>query len=415
MPTISSRPVALAAVPLVAVVAVLVGLLPAAASAQVGRPDLLTLANGAVPISVGGAGASQGAEITHALRVVDGQRVGFTFVNRATEETDTEFLYELPAPTTFDRLAIPEIRETPSPSATFARRVEVHGSAAGPDGPFVLLAEGELATHERRGLMTELDVVAMEPVRWVRLRLVGGIRIERDQMFFEFSELVGNGTQEVPQLDVDRFTGTWWDRGVRLTLVQAGAAVTGCYDQGSPVTGTVSGNVFRGIGRATRSEIVSHFVLGVTEEGTIRGVRSTNGGPFHYYSGAAAPDREIECAPPADPPLGCGSVIHGINFPFDSAELLSQNEPVLDALAVALRDDPASTIRIEGHTSSEGEEDYNLALSDRRARAVAAALAVRGVAPERLDPLGIGEVRPIATNDDEAGRAMNRRVEIHCS
>jgi OOP family OmpA-OmpF porin len=383
--------------------------------AQVGRPDLLTLANGAVPLSVGGAGAEQGAEIADALRIVDGRRGGFTFVNRATDETDTTFLYQLPAPTTFDRLAVPEILETPSPSATFSRRVEVHGSAAGPEGPFVLLARGDLATHERPGLVTELEIVAMEPVRWVRLRLVGGIRIERDQMFFEFSELVGNGTQAVPELDADLFTGTWWDRGVRLTLVQDGVAVTGCYDQGYPVTGTVSSNIFRGIGTATRSEIVSHFVLGVTDEGTIRGVRSTNGGPFHYYSGAASTNREIQCAAPPAPPLGCGSVLHGINFPFDSAKLLSQNEPVLDALAVALRDDPARTIRIEGHTSSEGDDGYNLALSDRRARAVAAALAVRGIEPDRLDPLGIGEVRPIASNEDESGRAMNRRVEIHCS
>lgn len=394
--------------------AILVG--PRGLHAQdAGRPDLLTLANGAVPLGVTGAGAAHGAEIVDALKVVDGQRVGFTFVNRATDETDTEFLFELPAPTTFDRLAVPEILETPSPSATFSRRIEVHGSAAGPDGPFTLLAEGELETHERRGLSTELEIVAMEPVRWVRLRLVGGIRIERDQMFFEFSELVGNGTQEVPELDTDRFSGTWWDRGVRLTLVQDGAAVTGCYDDGHPVAGTVTSNVFRGIGTATRTEIVSHFVLGVTEEGMIRGVRSTNGGPFHYYSGVPSTEREVECPPPSDPPLGCGSVIHGINFPFDSAELLSRNEPVLDALAVALRNDPAATIRIEGHTSSEGEDDYNLALSDRRARAVAAALAIRGVAAGRLDPLGIGEVRPIATNDDESGRAMNRRVEIHCS
>jgi outer membrane protein OmpA-like peptidoglycan-associated protein len=386
-----------------------------AAAQEVARPDLLTLAQGAVPLTVGGAGAAQGANLSHALRIVDGHPGGFTMVNRATDQTDTEFVYEMPAPTTFDRFAVPDVLETPSPSQTFTRHVEVFGSDRGPEGPWTLLASAELSTHAERGLVTELELRERVPVRWIRLRLVGGIEMLRDAMFLEFGEIVGNGTQETPELDADRFTGSWWDRGVRLTLAQEGATVTGCYDTGSPVTGTVSSNVFRGIGRGRDDGIVSHFILGVTEDGQVRGVRSTNGAPFALYSGAPSADRSVDCLPPDEPPVGCGSVIHGITFAFDSAELLAQNEPVLDALAVALRDDPAGRITIEGHTSSEGSEEYNRALSDRRARSVAAALGLRGVEPGRLDPIGIGEARPIASNDDEAGRSMNRRVEIHCS
>lgn len=378
------------------------------------RPDLLTFAAGAVPLSVTVEGPGRGVDMTHALRMVDGALGGGTFVNRAGPETAVTFLYELPAATRFERFAVPEIHETPSPSQTFVRRVEVEGAAAGPEGPFEPLAAGELAVHDGPGQETELTVEPHAPVRWVRLRLSGGLDMAREQMFLEFGEIVGQGTQEAPTPDPDRFTGTWWDRGVRLTLVQEGPTVTGCYDEGFAVSGTVTGNVFHGMG-VGRNEVPSHFVLGVTTDGTVRGVRSTNGAPFALYTGAPSPDRTIECGPPTKPPVGCGSVIHGLRFAFDSAELLAWTEPVLDELARALIADPRGRIVIEGHTSSEGSEAYNLSLSDRRARSVAAALGLRGVEPERLAPMGIGEARPIATNDDESGRSMNRRVEIHCS
>jgi outer membrane protein OmpA-like peptidoglycan-associated protein len=377
------------------------------------RQDLLTLANGAVPVRVGGAGASKGVDLSHALQAVDGHPGGFSLVGRADDETDTEFVYELPAPTTFDYFGVPEVLETPSPSQTFTRVVEVYGSDAGPDGPWVLLASATLATHEARGQITELPTVAEPSVRWVRLRLVGGIEMLRDPMFLEFGEIVGYGDQAAPELDL-RFAGGWWDRGVRLTLLQDGAAVTGCYDDGSEVKGTVTGNLFRGIGIGKNDGVPSHFILGVTDDGSIRGVRSTNGAPFRLYTGAASEGRRVECAPPETPTLGCGSIIHGITFGFDSAEPRPESTPILEALARGLAADASGSITIEGHTSSEGSDDYNQGLSERRARAVVAALGALGVDAARLGAVGVGEVRPIATNDDEAGRSMNRRVEVHC-
>lgn len=377
-------------------------------------PDLLTLAYGVIPISVGGAGARQGADLTHAVGIIDGDPRGFTYVNRATDETDTEFVYALPAPTTFHRLAVPEVLETPSPAQTFTRVVEVHGSEAGPEGPWTLLASGTLQTHSARGQITELEMAAEVPVSWVRLRLVGGIEMLRDQMFLEFGEIIGNGTQETPAL-VDYFHGAWWDRGVRLTLFQDGPAVAGCYDDGSPLTGTVTGNLLKATGIGVRDGVVSQFILGVTSEGEIRGVRSTNGAPFALYTGAVAQGRTVECAAPTEPPLGCGSVIQGITFGFDSAVLAPESSTILDKLAEGLAGEPSGRISIEGHTSSEGEEVYNQGLSERRAQAVVDDLVSRGIAADRLSAAGLGESMPIATNDNENGRAMNRRVEVKCT
>jgi OOP family OmpA-OmpF porin len=112
--------------------------------------------------------------------------------------------------------------------------------------------------------------------------------------------------------------------------------------------------------------------------------------------------------------LGCGSIIHGINFDYDSAVLRKDAEPVLLALYDGLKGDKSASINIEGHTSSEGTTEYNQTLSQNRANAVVADLVKRGISNKRLGALGVGEVRPIASNNDENGRAMNRRVEVVC-
>jgi outer membrane protein OmpA-like peptidoglycan-associated protein len=84
----------------------------------------------------------------------------------------------------------------------------------------------------------------------------------------------------------------------------------------------------------------------------------------------------------------------------------------MDRLAQALRDNPNTRVIIEGHTDSVGGEDYNLALSERRADAVASALRTRGVPADRFEVKGLGKAFPVATNDTDAGRQQNRRVEI---
>jgi outer membrane protein OmpA-like peptidoglycan-associated protein len=378
------------------------------------RVDYLTLAQGALPVSIATTvRRTPGDDI--ALQTIDGNPGGFVVIGQAEPDSSVEFVFELPALTTFDRFAVPEVLETPSPSQTFSRRVEVYGSVDGADGDFELLASAELQTHPERDMTTDLEIVASTPVRWVKLRLSGGIELLSELMFYEFSEIIGNGSQEIVPL-ADTFTGIWRDRGVLIELQQDATTVAGCYDDDGVLTGTVSGNVLRATGTESNTGVGSLFILMVDAEGAVRGVRSSNGGPFHMYTGPVAPDgTETPCSEAPEPQLGCGSVIHGINFDFDSAALREDSGVVLEQLFEGLAADPEASITIEGHTSSEGNDDYNLALSQRRAQSVVDDLIGRGVASSRIQAVGVGEARPLASNDDEAGRALNRRVEVRCT
>lgn len=101
-----------------------------------------------------------------------------------------------------------------------------------------------------------------------------------------------------------------------------------------------------------------------------------------------------------------------VNFGFDSSNLTSAAMANLDKLAEVLKNNPDTNINIYGHTDSKGSDEYNLSLSHRRAAAVKSYLVSKGIASSRMLTMGVGEKEPIASNDTEAGRAQNRRVEF---
>jgi outer membrane protein OmpA-like peptidoglycan-associated protein len=101
-----------------------------------------------------------------------------------------------------------------------------------------------------------------------------------------------------------------------------------------------------------------------------------------------------------------------ILFDFDKATLRRDVEFNLVKIATILNQFPEMKIVIEGHTDSVGTEEYNLGLSQRRAKAVFEFLISQGVAEERMSWEGYGESRPVADNDTEEGRQRNRRVDL---
>ena len=102
----------------------------------------------------------------------------------------------------------------------------------------------------------------------------------------------------------------------------------------------------------------------------------------------------------------------GITFAYDSAAVQPQFQRTLDQVASTLAEYNQTYIDVYGHTDSTGSDAYNQTLSERRARSVADYLAGHGVQTARIGTRGYGETQPIASNDTDAGRAANRRVEV---
>jgi len=155
---------------------------------------------------------------------------------------------------------------------------------------------------------------------------------------------------------------------------------------------------------------------------TPKGCRVDKNGCPADSDGDGVPDCLDRC--PGTPPntpvdkMGCPPVgeelmiLTGINFAFDSSKLDKASENLVDRAVNNLNRNPQMAVLIEGHTDSTGPDDYNLALSLKRAKAVEMYMVSKGIAANRLSTKGLGESDPIASNDTKEGRAKNRRVEF---
>lgn len=109
-----------------------------------------------------------------------------------------------------------------------------------------------------------------------------------------------------------------------------------------------------------------------------------------------------------DDPLGKRVVY----FEFDSNALTPEAQNIVEAHAEYLAGNPGMAVVLEGHADERGTREYNLALGERRANAVAELFQVMGVAPDAIRSISYGEERPIDMEHDESAWSLNRRVEI---
>ncbi|NHM06366.1 OmpA family protein [Flavobacterium sp. CYK-4] len=128
--------------------------------------------------------------------------------------------------------------------------------------------------------------------------------------------------------------------------------------------------------------------------------------------------REIDNALPGADVVRVGEGIklvlgeNAVRFDFNKSTLTAAAKANLDKLVKVFTEYPDTDIIIYGYTDSSGADDYNLKLSEQRAAAVKAYLSKKGLAASRFTTKGLGESDPIESNDTDAGRSKNRRVEF---
>jgi outer membrane protein OmpA-like peptidoglycan-associated protein len=159
---------------------------------------------------------------------------------------------------------------------------------------------------------------------------------------------------------------------------------------------------------------------------TYNGYQDEDGCPDDDRDAGSLTDLDAACtkAGPKDP-MDCPDrssvivdktkivVLKTIEFEFDKAIIQRQSYPILDAVALALHDNPdIQLVEVRGHTDERGDDAYNLDLSDRRAAAVVTFLVGKGVDADRLTSQGYGETQPLDKDHTEAAWAKNRRVEF---
>ncbi|MGM0679590.1 MAG: peptidoglycan-associated lipoprotein Pal [Pseudomonadota bacterium] len=99
-------------------------------------------------------------------------------------------------------------------------------------------------------------------------------------------------------------------------------------------------------------------------------------------------------------------------FDFDSSKVTEEQREIIDAHAAFLSRNPEVSVVLEGHADERGTREYNLALGERRAKAVEQLLQVQGVAADQIQVISFGEERPVALDHNESAWRLNRRVEI---
>jgi outer membrane protein OmpA-like peptidoglycan-associated protein len=198
---------------------------------------------------------------------------------------------------------------------------------------------------------------------------------------------------------------------ILLILLSSAFLFAGCKSLNNTQKGVIIGTgagaaVGAGVGKA-----LNNTALGAIIGATVGGVA---GGIIGKKMDEQA--KEIEKIPGAE----VQRVGEGINVTFESGVLFAVNNADLNpaakeslaTLTGVLNKYPDTYVRVEGHTDNTGADEYNLTLSEKRAKEVTNYLALQGVKTDRIKTAWYGESQPQSDNDTESGKALNRRVEF---
>lgn len=160
----------------------------------------------------------------------------------------------------------------------------------------------------------------------------------------------------------------------------------------------------------------SSVISGLTSSADIRDAITSRVAGLANYDGSASitvPEVVNTALVSCQKKLDDVKVGKKINFAYNKADIRgAQSFDLLNSLAAVAKECSDFRINVEGHTDSDGSADYNQRLSEARANTVVAYLTQNGIARERMQAIGLGEVKPIGDNSTSEGKALNRRIEF---
>ena len=393
--------------PTIALVSILVSATPPAE-----RQDALDFTNGAILIEESGSYGT-GTSSWAAWRLTDGSEAE-GWASPQGKSTGSTFVWELDSTWRLDTLGLStrNLQEAGYPGVS-ARKVELFVAPA--SGPWKSLGTFEIGKEERK------EYPLPKGTQAARVKLVV-LTNHGHAEYTELSEvdLLGERTAPVVNRSI---TGIYLTNYGPMRFVQDGDRVLGCYDW-KDATGYVLGSVSGRVVQVTWSEPkpdnrqgLATFSVGA--DGRLWGVWYENGALAGTWEGPRTTEEKgPKCVPTRKNQVteelqrSGKAVLYGIRFATGSDVPLPESRSTIDELASALKAVPSLAVEISGHTDNTAPAEFNLDLSNRRARSVVGALVKSGIAEARLRPKGYGLTRPVADNGTAQGRALNRRVEV---
>jgi len=286
--------------------------------------------------------------------------------------------------------------------------------------------ESDVFTEIFRGKVfpTELTSIPLnEPitVRQIKLTILGNGGYANYTELMEFSAY-GKAVGTSP--DKQALTASYETNWGLFFIRYENDTLRGCYDHdGGTFTGSKVGGLLNIEWR--EGDQAGSAVLAITEDAShFNGIWYEKGLRRGTWVGKRADDqsRRPKCAKAlikakkslvAESLDNTGSArLYGIYFDFNSDVIKPESDKTLKEILAWLEQNTDKSLTFEGHTDSQGSDDYNLTLSRKRAAAVSAWLTNRGIESKRLSSSGLGESQPVADNATANGRSLNRRVEV---
>ncbi|MFT5115565.1 MAG: outer membrane protein OmpA-like peptidoglycan-associated protein [Parasphingorhabdus sp.] len=267
------------------------------------------------------------------------------------------------------------------------------------------------------GARSEIYLTNKPDIRWLKVEVLSN---HGHADFSELMEIEAYGEVVAKIAHKHQLSGVYETNYNLMLFATDQQQVQGCYDWDSGrLTGTSDGRVVQFEWRENNSQVGTAIMVLAHDGNYINGLWYEKGKYRGLWTGQRATDgRAPKCTVASGNAIQRGLeetgrvITYGIHFDHDSDQLRADSEPALNLVLDALTNNVGLRIVIEGHTDADGDDDYNLDLSNRRATSVASWLTRHGIEGRRLKSTGLGESMPVSDNETVHGKALNRRVEL---